>query len=71
MIATWYFYTSYGVFGAYFIIFLTLLGKILYSDSNGERVPYIVSCNIVFLGTLGKFIELGFDWGGTCIDTLG
>ena len=40
----------------------------MYSVSGAERIPYLVTLNIVAMGTVGKLIEFNFNRGGVCID---
>ena len=36
-----------------------------------ERVPYLVLLNIIAISNIGTILSVFFNWGGTCIDSLG
>ena len=68
---SWYWYICYGVLGAFVIIWLVVMGKISQIKRLEEKVPHIVACNVVSMGTVATVLALCFNWGGLCIDVLG
>lgn len=68
---TWYWYTSFGVLGAFVIIWLVSLSKISQIHDLEDKVPHMVAFHIVSMGTLATILSLFFNWGGLCIDILG
>lgn len=68
---SWYWYTCYGVLGAWVIIWLILLIKIIQIKQLEDKIPHIVALNIVSIGTVATALALVLNWGGLCIDVLG
>ena len=67
----WYWYTSFGVLGAFVIVLLVVLSKISQIKELEDKVPHIVALNIVSMGSLATAMALFLNWGGLCIDVLG
>lgn len=68
---SWYWYTCYGVLGAFVIIWLVVLGKLSQIQALEEKVPHIVAFHVISMGTVATILALIFNWGGLCIDVLG
>ena len=70
-VASWYWSICYCVLGGFILIWLALLIKFIHANEL-ETVPYLISLNIVSMGTIAALLYVVFDWGGgICIDTIG
>ena len=67
----WYWYTSFGVLGAFVIVWLVVLSKISQIKELEDKIPHLVAFNIVSMGTLATVLAIFLNWGGLCIDMLG
>ena len=67
----WYWYSCFGVLGAFVFVWIALLTKISNIQSAQEKTPHLIAFNIVSMGTLATVFALVLDWGGICIDVLG
>ena len=67
----WYWYSNFGVFGAYILIWTALIIKIVQIESAVEKTPHLVAFNIVSIGMVATALAVILDWGGVCIDILG
>ena len=67
----WYWYSNFGVLGAYILIWIALIIKIVQIESALEKTPHLVAFHIVSIGMVATALALFLDWGGVCIDRLG
>lgn len=57
--------------GGYGVVWISIVGKLIQSERGQERIPYLLSFNIVSMGFLTTFLSVVLNWGGECIDVLG
>ena len=67
---SWYWHISYGVLGAWVIIWFVILSKIFQINELEDKVPHLVAFNIVSIGTFSTALALFLNWGGICSDVL-
>lgn len=65
-----YFNTYYICVGGFILTLSSLVMK-LWRLKGGQRVPILVSINIVSMAMIATTLTLVVEWGGVCIDGLG
>ena len=66
-----YLFACAGALCGFFFTAIILLMKLLHARPGKEKIPSIISLNIMFIGFLSTLFFVAFDWNGVCIDVLG
>jgi signal transduction histidine kinase len=65
-----YWYSCFCCLGAFIMICLVLLIRIVSTQLGNYRVPYILAFNVAAIGTIASWLSFVHEWGGVCIDVL-
>jgi hypothetical protein len=65
-----YWYVNYTCLGGFIITWMSVLTNVIYAGPIFERVPALITLNIVSMALIATILALVFEWGGTCVDLL-
>ena len=67
----WYVATCFTCLGAFLLMVVNGGIKVLYMAPSKARVIHLAALNINAMGLTSAILSVLFEWGGTCVDTLG
>ena len=67
----WYMAINYTSVGAMVMICLSVIIKISTMESSKAKAILVVTFNMICIGTVTRFLEVFFEWGGVCRDSMG
>ena len=68
---TFYNFASAASLGGFFFTWISLFAKIIQIGPGTERIPTLLTFNVVSISFLSKLLIATSNWGGTCVDSLG